>query len=1234
MFFRFLKTNLSWQHWLALSLASCLLLLLSPQGVCAQGLSGITGTITDETGAVVPDVAVTVTNIATGVSSHAVTASVGTYTITDLIPGAYTVKLEKKGFRTWVLNNVYVDVSKFATADAVLEVGNIAQTVEVTATPIALETTQPQLGTVVEPKIAQEVPTLIGGGPGNVGPRDRQIDDLIFLAPGVTGGEFEHRINGGVSYQNEVMFNGVVAVQSETQGFQSNINPPFEMVNEIEVLTSNFGAQYGLAQGVASYRFVSGSNQLHGDGFELLRNTVLDAAGVSPPGTTGPDSSGYYHPGPTPVINQHNFGFSLGGPVFFPKLYNGKNKTFFYVSADWFRLNSTDTGTNTIPTAAEVGGNFSAYPASIGLPANTPTVFVPQNFIAPAGCTAPAPGQPWPNNTIPTSCFSTTSETLLSLIPPPTRTGPINNFDSNVGILPTRQTNWGFSIDHNLTQNQKLHGSFWRDSYNLSDVNGSHFDNELGGLETEPRLGTGVFLTYSKTFSSNLVMTAGFGWMGEINNELNSFLGHSFPGVAQSISLPTITFNSPFGLQPSQFGLNAQGETYSKNRKLGLSFDNNFLYTRGRHSLNIGWELRRSYQDDHECQKCGGMFAYNSRTTADPANIDTTGSAFASFLLGDADSAYRQFVADNHLRNLLVAPYVQDDIKVTPRLTVNAGVRWDLMRPFDEEADNVVFFNAAGGNTAAVNPATGDPLLGTGAKLGTCPTCIGYRRADMSWRHFSPRVGFAYELNKKTVVLGGYAVNFLDGGAYEYGNNKLSVQFGGLLTGIVNTSSFGSNIPHYGEWDGNPLAVPVAGPFDPTTYNGTGVLRQFSRNPGSYPYTQTWNAGIQRELPWNTLLSASYVGNRQLHMDSMLNPINQTDGTYLTQFCGSANPSDPNCLMSPGSSNFAWTSPASQAALASLGFGQFGGYYTPYDNFMNDWGAGAGLSQALLPYPMYGPSESSGGLTNPFDMNGRANYNALQLQAQKRFTTGLTYLINYAVSRTLSNTDSGFATFNWGSENKANQKSEYAIAANDQTHILNISGVYELPIGPGKRFLNKSGLAAKNALGGWQLSAILSYSSGTPQTVYCNDNDVFLNGFNRCNYDPSVPLSLNYGNYYKGLPAFNTAAFSDPGFTQGSEVRNLGQLRTPFNKNENIALAKHFYFGERVTGELRVEFFNIFNRLIPCTPDTSFTDGPNSFGYVNPNGNGPVSATNPGGPSGPCQGNTPRQGQAYFKLSF
>jgi len=272
----------------AVCLAACLLLLLFSlaPGLRAQGLSGINGTVTDASGASVAGAKVTATSDATGVSTRTVTSSAGTYTITDLIPGLYTVKVEASGFATSVQKSVHVDVSRISNADVALTTGSVAETVVVEAQQIALETTQPQLGTLIENKLVQEVPILIGGGPGNIGARDRQIDDYLFIAPGVQGGEFSHRINGGVDFENEVMFNGVVANQSETQGLQSNINPPFEMVGEIQVLTSNFSAQYGLAQGVASYQFASGTNQLHGDAFELLRNTFLNAAGANPPGTT------------------------------------------------------------------------------------------------------------------------------------------------------------------------------------------------------------------------------------------------------------------------------------------------------------------------------------------------------------------------------------------------------------------------------------------------------------------------------------------------------------------------------------------------------------------------------------------------------------------------------------------------------------------------------------------------------------------------------------------------------------------------------------------------------------------------------------------------------------------------------------------------------------------------------------------------------------------------------------
>ncbi len=1222
---------------LASYIATVLLYVIISPNVVGQGLSGISGTISDQSGAIVPLAKITVTSEATSVVSQATTSSAGTFTITDLIPGVYSVKIEKAGFSAALVRGVHVDVSRISNVDAVLNPGTATESVEVVAQQISLETTQPQLGTIIENKLVDEIPILIGGGPGNIGPRDRQIDDYIFLAPGVQGGEFSHRINGGVDFENEVVFNGVVAVQSETQGLQTNINPPFEMVNEVEVLTSNFSAQYGLTQGVASYQFASGTNTVHGDAFEILRNTALNAAGANPP----VNASGKPF---TPIINQHNFGFSIGGPVWFPKLYNGRNKTFFHVSADWFRENVSDQATYSVPTPAQVAGDFSGYVDGAG---QQIPVFVPQGFVAPAGCNAPAPGNQFPGNIIPTACFSTTSASLLKFIPAPNLPGLINNATSHVGVLPVRQTNWGFSIDHNLTDEQKIHVSYFRDKYNLVQCCnvGIHVNNPLSGLESEPRLGTGFFLTYSNAISKNLMMTAGLGWMGEINNELNSFLGINFPAVAGSTSLPTIHFdrNSPVSGQPTSWGLNSDGETYSKNRKLGVSIDNNWLLVYGHHNINFGVDFRRSYQNDKECQQCGGSFSFSTRTTADPANSSTTGSAFASYLLGYADAAQRQFAIENKLRNMYLGPYVQDDFRVSSRLTLNVGLRWDILFPFTDIHDNVLFFDPTIPNPGAVAP-NGTPLLGAADKLGFCSACAGFRRAFVHWKDFSPRLGFAYKLNDKTVLLSGFAINFLDGGAYEYGDNKIAVNYGSLLGGVFSVNSVGSNIPGYGQWDNRTIPQPAPVQFSDRSFlNSTGVLHQFGREPGKIPYTQAWNVGIQRELPGNLFLSVAYIGTRSLHLPSLLNPINQTNPKYLTQFCSSADPNDPNCLMSPNSPSFAWTSGPAQTALQTAGFSQAavtcpassknfglsGTFFTPYVNFLCDFGTGAGLPQALLPYPQFLPSESCGGICNNFDMNGSAFYNALQVQTQKRFSNGLSFLVAYTLSKTLSNTDTGFSTFNFGSENKFNQKPEYAIAGQDQTHVLNISGVYELPIGPGKKILNRGGLLAKNIIGGWQLSGIFQYSTGTPLVVTATTNDPFLNGgFARANYNPNIPLNVNYNNYYLGKPVFNTAAFSDPGFAEGNSPRNLTQLRNPFTSVENIGLAKHFYFGERVTAELRIEFFNVLNRMQVCNNgsiDTNLSDGPGKFGFVSANGNGG---------SNTCQGNTPRQGQAFFKVSF
>ncbi len=1220
------------KRWLTLCFVIGLALVLCPARMHGQTVSGITGTVADSSGAVLPDATVTVTDDATGVTTRATTTTAGTYTSTDLIPGTYTVKIEKSGFKSAVFRDVIVEAGgRKTTVNGVLSAGAVNETVEVNAQAITLETEQPELGATIERKALEELPAEIGGG---VGDRGRQIDTFLFLTPGIQGGSFSHRINGGVDFESEVVFNGVSAVQSETKGFQSNINPPYEMVNEFRVLTSVFSAQYGLAQGVATYQFSSGTNRFHGDVFEILRNDMFDARGAFPTGSSI-SSNGVLTRGHVPADKLHNYGFSVGGPIW-------KDRTFFYVSSEWYRHNQTQGGTMTVPTPAEVGGNFSQYVDQSGtvIPIFVPAAWASNPALIPAGCTpGAAPGQQFPGNMIPTNCFSPLSKTLLPLIPAPTfnLNGFGANITSQIGVLDTRQTSWGFSVDHNLTEKQKLHGSFFRDKYNLPSCcdNSAYFANALSGEKQEPRLGTGIFLTYSNAISNRLVMTAGAGWLGEINNELNSH-SFSFPGTAGSTVLPRIQFNGPFGGQPTTWGSGLNGgESFSDNRKLGISFVNNWLYSRGRHTFNIGWEIRRAYQDDFECQQCAGNFAFATQTTADPANTTGTGSAFASFLLGNVDNAKRLIAAENRLRNFYFAPYFQDNIKITPRLAVDAGLRWDIMRPFTENNDNVVFFDPVIPNLGAIDPATGQPLLGAATKLGTCTGCAGFHHADTQWRNFSPRLGFTYEATPKTVVLGGFALNFLEGGAFEFGDNKVSVNYGSLLAGLFNVNSNGNNIPAYGSWDTTTMPLPPPIPFTPTLVNGSGVLHEFSKNRARAPYTQAWNFGVQRELPWNMFLSVSYVGNRSLRLPSMLNPPNQLSPANLARFCPTGIGADPTCLLSPDANggNNSWTAGPQQAALAAAGFGQAsvtcpdgttGTFFTPYVNFLCDYGAGAGLTQALLPYPMYNSSGSCGGLCNNFDMAGAASYNALQVQTQKRFTNGVSFLVAYTLSRTMASTDTGFASFNFGALNKFNQRPEWTVAANDQPHILNISTVYELPIGRGKRFLNRGGLLAENLLGGWQVSGVFQYSSGNLNAngflgeVADFRYDVFGNGFNRANLVPGISLSENWHNYWTGQPIINVNAFSDPGYAMGNAPRVVGALRDRSFADENLGLAKKLKFGERVNGELRMEFYNILNRVQLCDPDFNFSDS--SFGIIN-NGT-------------PCQKNNPRRGQAYFKISF
>ncbi len=977
----------------------------------AQALSSVNGTVTDSSGAVVPDARVTVLNDATQVSKTAVTSSAGTYTVTDLIPGTYTVTVDVNGFQSSVHKGVGIDAARSSTVDAVLQPGSASQSVTVTENAIALDTSAPSLNTTVENKVVQELPNEISGG------RGRQIDAFVFLAPGVTGGTFSKRINGGVDFQSEVVFNGIPMAQSETQGYQTIWNPPYELVNEFNVERATFSAQYGLAQGAVTYQTVSGTNSFHGDAFEILRNDFFDARGA--------------YNATKPVDKEHNYGFSINGPVVIPHLYNGKNRTFFNLSMEWYRLNQTDTAYSTLPTTAEVGGNFSALGTTIWNPAG-------------GNCTANGnrPGTPFINNTIPTVCFSPLAASLLKYIPPPALGGLTNNQQSLRGVLPTRQNPWGFTIDHNINDKQSLHWAEWRDKQtSYGTETGARFptSNPLTSNTYNPDLGTVFILNYANTITPHLVVTAGASWLGELNDQLSQRT--SAPGFAAAPGTPQlsqITFSGPNAI--TDFG---SPWIESVNRKLGWVIDNNWLYTHGKNTFNIGVEIRRTYQDDNECQHCAGTFNFSNNETADPNNLSTTGNAFASFLLGQVDSANRIGSQEERLRNKDFSLYLQDDVKWSPRLTFNAGLRWDIMVPFTAVGNYIVYFDST-----IPNPDAGG-RLGAATKFGSCAGCSGVDRADIHWGHVSPRLGFSYELNKKTVLQGGGAINFLSGGAYEYGTAKVAVNYGNLLLGSYSRNSTGSTVPGFGSWDSNILPNPTSVPFSPGLGVGTSINSFDPRTSGVAPYDVAWNLGIQRELPGQMFLSASYAGNRGNRLPSELNPINQLPVQFLNQY-----------------GSLLGASITSPQAIAA-------GIKSPYPNFVSDFGTSATVLQALRPYPQYSDIVSN------FDENGSSLYNALQVQVQKRYTNGLSFLVSYTLSRMMSNTNSGFTSFANRPLNKQNQAAEWTIDNNDQTNNISIAGTYELPFGKGRAFMNRGGIS-NAVLGGWQISPLLNYATGTP----------------------------------------------------------------------------------------------------------------------------------------------------------
>lgn len=1179
------------QDWLTVrslpALVFSVVTLFSGVQLNAQTVAGIHGTVTDPSGAVISGAHISATNSATGVGSSAVTSTEGTFTLVGLNPGQYSVTVDAAQFKK-AQTNVTVEVAKISTLTLQMVPGSINETVQVGGSALSLETTNPTIGTTLEPELVKTAPIEINS-------LARQIDQFMFLAPGVQGSPNSHNINGGVTFENEVQFNGVPVAFVDYSGNQTYINPPYEAVNEFRVNSSTFDARYGIGQGAVTYNMASGTNQFHGDGFEILRNQLFDSSGFFPS-----HFSADGHPAP-PVDQQHNYGFTLGGPVIIPKLYNGRNRTFFYLAQDWFKQNQAQDAFGTVPTVAMKNGDFSSFVDSNG-------VMIP--------IYDPLTGLPFPGNIIPQTRFSALAKSILPSIPDPNRSGINFGLQQNelpaVSSVAIAQHLWSYTIDHNLSDRQSIHFSEWRDSVNSPYFNYAPIvapSNPLQSETSNSQLGSGFLLNYVKTISPNLVMTAGADWIGLISAQTNANRKVSFSGVAGSTTLPLIEFdgqNAPtnWGVPGgAYFACCSGGLTELDNRRLGIVVVNNWLWTKGRHNFNFGGQFRRTYQDIISCQFCSGTFNFSQRTTSTPDSSDPNfgvfGSSFASFLLGQSDAGIRIFSNELHMRNKEFASYVQDDIKVNSRLTVNLGVRWDVMVPFTENDNQILFVDRT-----APNPGAGG-LLGSATKFGNCAGCAGINRAAIHWRYFQPRLGFAYSLNSKTVIRAGLYMTTLDGGAYEYGTAQSASFMASLLAGqFIRNTTNGSN-PGYGSWDAMAMPQPQATPFSPTIGNGA-VIFDFpydkpnhppylpgTGSAGRAPWLSSWNFGVQRALPWNMFLTASYVGNRAVHLPTTLELSNQPNPSVLKY----GNLLGDNIL-----------DPAVVAA----------GFTEPYPGFAAQFGGSATLEQALTPYPQFS------GFYPTYEMDGTAFYNALQMQGEKRFSNGLAFLAGLTLSRNTANTAIGSAPFSPNGMNAYNPAPEYVPSYIDQKYVQKVAATYELPIGYGKKYLG-SGLMGR-LLGGWQISGIVTYAGGNPFGAFNTYNPLLVNSFDRPDIVSGAKLqTFNYGlskDFFEGKTAtqpvqFNTGAFVNTGqWELGNSKRAYANLRTPPLRIENFAALKSFNFTERVRAVLRVDYFNAFNRTRLQNPDNNSLDS--TFGQIT-NLSSQISN---------------RQGQATFRVEF
>ncbi len=1123
--------------------------------VLAQvGAGSLNGTVTDPAGAVVAGATVRVTQDETGVATTAITTDAGTYTLPALPVGPYTVSVEKPGFKQTVRAGVVIATATRSALDLQLEVGQVSESVNVTAEAPLLQATSSDIGTSFAPKFMKDAPLFVSGG-------FRNPENFVTYLPGVNGSAQDTSVNGGSRRSKEILIDGASHTNPESGGTAFAANGgvgSVEMFGEFKLLTSNFSAEYGRSGGgIEIFVTKSGTNQIHGTAFDFLRNDKLDAAGWSV-------NSRRPYVGKSKV-RQNEFGGAIGGPIYIPKLYDGRNKTFFFFTYNGYRQNSgASTGIATVPTALMKKGDFSELGSRLIYdPATTETV----NGVVTR--------QPFPNNQIPLSRFSSVSQKMLSLIPDPTAPGISNNF-SVLNNATVEKDVWSIKGDHAFSDKNRLSAFYTRQALATLTEGGLPGPLANGQQNRDKPDTTRVNHTY--TFTPTLMNYATFG-LSRYQNIFAQLPQHVDTNWPQTLGLTGVVDDEVFRSFPI-VGFTTDSLTKWGNDPKTSGSQFNWTYTatdtltwlRGKHEYKMGYEWRRgrTFQDPLDCSYCQGLFNFSNGETALPTNRATTGNAFASFLLGGVDNARRDFNTRGvDIKYGYQALFFNDNIRLTSRLTLNLGLRWELFIPRTDTNLTLSAFDPT-----IPNPAAGN-IPGALSFAGEGPGRNGrVRFGDIYKDNFGPRVGFAYQLASKTVLRGGYGM-YYSGANGNTGGGCFPCGWG--MSASPTPTTVDQYTPVF-NWDQGfqvPAGFQLPPIIDPSYANGQTVLA-VSKEDGLAGRIQNWSFNIQHELPKGILIDLAYVGAKGSRLNNYV-AMNQVDPKYLS--LGS--------LLSKSI-----TDPEVSAR----------GFTKPYDSFTGT------LAQALRPFPQYN------NIIHTYLGQGGYTYNSFQAKVEKRYSA-LTMLAAYTWSKNISingaYTQTGNGIAPQDAYNTANEK---ALSIHDVPHVLNLIYTFDFPFGKGRKYLANANPVLRSIVGGWTIAGIHQYRAGTLIQIGAPTNTLgpgvlFTPALRANTTGKPIRSDVNRKDLDPNNPAYrwlNRDAFDIPGAYQfGTAAPFLNDVRNPPFFNESLSIVKRTSFTGEVGRDLEIgaDVSNLFNRTVFGGVNVNLAD-PN-FGRVTGVQNGP-----------------------------